>query len=247
LTPLIKHIKTVVLACFLLAANHLQAQYKIQGTVYDSSRSYPMVSVSVLSTNGKGTVTDVNGRYSVSVGEKDSIWFSYLGKPTVKFPVLKISDVTQFDIALQVSIQMLKEVKVLPRNYKQDSIQNRLDYAKIFDYRKPNLESMTSIGPTGAGIDINEVIRMFQFRKSKSTLRFQERLMQQEQDKSIDHRFSKALVRRLTNLTGEELDKFMALYRPTYEFTLYSSDYDFQLYIKESYKMFIKQKTTAQY
>jgi hypothetical protein len=142
---------------------------------------------------------------------------------------------------------MLKEVKVLPRNYKQDSIQNRLDYAKIFDYRKPNLESMTSIGPTGAGIDINEVIRMFQFRKSKSTLRFQERLMQQEQDKSIDHRFSKALVRRLTNLTGEELDKFMALYRPTYEFTLYSSDYDFQLYIKESYKMFIKQKTTAQY
>jgi plasmid maintenance system killer protein len=242
---LVKHIKTFVLACFLLAAHQLQAQYKIQGTVYDSSRSYPMVSVSVLSTNGNGAVTDANGHYSISVGEKDSIWFSYLGKPTIKFPVLKIADVSQFDISLQVSITVLKEVKVMPRNYKQDSIQNRLDYAKIFDFQKPNLGTMTSIGPTGAGIDMNELIRVFQFRKNKSTLRFQERLLQQEQDKSIDHRFNKALVRRLTNLSGEELDKFMVLYRPTYEFTLYSSDYDFQLYIKESYKIFMKQNPTV--
>jgi hypothetical protein len=231
----------------MLAANQVQAQYKVQGTVYDSSRSYPMISVSVLSTNGNGAVTDANGHYSISVGEKDSIWFSYLDKPTVKFPVLKIADVNQFDISLQVSIPVLREVKVQPRNYKQDSIQNRLDYAKAFEFRKPNLETMTSIGPSGPGIDVNEIIRSFQFRKNKSMLRFQERLLQQEQDKSIDHRFSKALVRRLTNLPDEELDKFMALYRPNYEFTLYSSDYDFQLYIKESYKMYIKQKTTAQH
>lgn len=244
---LIKHIKTFLLACLLLAAGQIHAQYRIKGTVYDSSRSYPMVSVTVLSTNGNGAVTDANGNYAISVGERDSIWFSYLGKPTIKFPVLKIADVTQFDIALQVSIPVLKEVKIMPRNYKQDSIQNRLDYAKVFDFRKPNLESMTSIGPSGAGIDINEVIRSFQFRKNKSTLRFQERLLQQEQDKSIDHRFNKALVRRLTNLDGEQLDRFMALYRPAYEFTLYSSDYDFQLYIKESYKMFIKQNPTAQH
>lgn len=236
------HIRLIVLSCFLLAANHMQAQYRIQGTVYDSSRSYPMLSVSVLSTNGAGTVTDANGRYSISVGEKDSIWFSYLGKPTIKFPVLGIRDVTQFDIALQVNIPVLKEVTVRPRNYKQDSIQNRLDYAKVFDFRKPNLGTMTSIGPTGAGVDINEMIRMFQFKKNKSTLRFQERLLEQEQDKFIEHRFSKALVRRLTNLSGEPLDQFMAQYRPTYEFTLYSNDYDFQLYIKEAYKMFTKNK-----
>ncbi|MCU7551233.1 carboxypeptidase-like regulatory domain-containing protein [Chitinophagaceae bacterium LB-8] len=247
MNQLIKHIKTLCCACILLIASQAQAQYKVQGTVYDSSRSFPMISVSVMSTSGNGTVTDANGHYSISVGEKDSIWFSYLGKPTIKFPVLKIADVTQFDISLQVAITVLKEVKVQPRNYKQDSIQNRLDYAKVFDYRRPNLENMTSIGQTGAGINLDEVIRSFQFRKNKSMLRFQERLLQQEQDKSIDHRFNKALVRRLTNLADEELDRFMALYRPTYEFTLYSNDYDFQLYIKESYKMFMKQKATAQH
>ncbi|MFN2438278.1 MAG: hypothetical protein ABR503_03695, partial [Chitinophagaceae bacterium] len=106
----------------------------------------------------------------------------------------------------------------------------------------PSLESMTSINAMGAGIDINELIRLFQFRKNKSMLRFQQRLLQQERDKFIDHRFSKALVRRLTELSDEALEKFMVLYRPSYEFSLYSSDYDFQFYIKEAHKKFIGNK-----
>jgi hypothetical protein len=223
----------------LLFAEVASAQYKVQGTVYDSSRSYPLEAVSVLSTNGRGTITNAEGFYQIEVREKDSIWFSYLQKPTVKFPILKIADVTQFDIALHVPITVLKDLKIRPRNYKEDSIQNRIDYAKVFNFRRPNVESMTSMNATGAGIDINELIRLFQFRKNKSTLRFQQRLLQQERDKFIDNRFNKALIRQLTKLSGETLEKFMALYRPGYEFSLYSSDYDFQFYIKEAHKKFI--------
>ena len=69
-------------------------------------------------------------------------------------------------------------------------------------------------------------------------LQFQQRLILQEQDKFIDHRFNKQLVRRLTNLTGEDLDSFMVIYRPSYEFTLLTSDYDFQSYIKKCYEQF---------
>lgn len=210
------------------------AQYKVQGTVLDSSRHYPVQSVTVQASNGRGTTTDAAGFYQLEVAAKDSVWFSYLGKPTRKFPVAKIADITQFDIALQINIPVLAEVKIRPRNYKRDSLQNREDYAKIFNFRKPNLESMTSIGPGGAGVDINELIRAFQFKKNKSTLRFQERLLQQEQDKFIDHRFAKALVRRLTNLDGAALDRFMVLYRPDFEFAAYTGDYAFQLYIKEN-------------
>jgi len=226
----------------LLFLQVVSAQYKVQGTVYDSSRSYPLQAVSVLSTSGRGTITNANGFYQIEVGERDSIWFSYLQKPTVKFPILKIADVTQFDIALHVPVTVLKDLKIRPRNYKQDSIQNRIDYAKAFDFRRPNFESMTSINAMGAGIDINELIRLFQFRKNKSTLRFQQRLLQQERDKFIDHRFNKALVRKLTGVSDEALEKFMVLYRPAYEFSLYSSDYDFQFYIKEAYKKFIGNK-----
>src|SRR5258705_10688569 len=130
---------------FLMATNSASAQfYKIKGTVYDSSRNYPMESVSVLSTSGKGTITNAEGYYEIEVMEKDSIWFSYLNKPTVKFPVLKINNPMGFDISLQVNVPVLKEVKIRPRNYKLDSIQNRIDYAKIFNYRKPGLKTNNS-------------------------------------------------------------------------------------------------------
>jgi len=224
----------IYLIAGLLLFQQATAQYTVQGTVLDSSRHYPLQAVTVQASNGAGTTTDTNGVYRLSVSAKDSVWFSYLGKPTRKFPVLKIADISQFDIALQVNVPVLPEVKIRPRNYKLDSLQNREDYAKIFNFRKPNLESMTSIGPGGAGIDIDELIRAFQFKKNKSTLRFQERLLQQERDKFIDHRFNKALVRRLTALDGDALDRFMVAFRPGFEFAAYTDDYTFQLYIKES-------------
>ncbi len=69
---------------------------------------------------------------------------------------------------------------------------------------------------------------------------FQNRLMAQEEEKFVDHRFNKALVRRLTALTGPELDSFMTAFRPPYIFAIITSDYDFQLYIKDSFERFKK-------
>ena len=226
-----------------MAALPATAQYRVQGTVLDSSRTYPLEAVSVLSTSGRGTITAADGSYTIEASDKDSLWFSYLGKPTQKFPVAKIQNLSQFDIALQVSIPVLAEIRLRPRNYRQDSLQNRLDYKKAFDFRRPNVESMTSIGPGGAGIDVNELIRLFQFRKNNSMMRFQERLLQQEEEKYIDYRFNAQLVRRLTGLEGEELKAFMQRYRPPYEFVQYSREYEFQLYIKESYKKYRREKS----
>lgn len=219
-----------------------KAQYKVKGTVYDSSRTYPLEAVSVIATNGRGVVTNSAGAYIIEVSDADSIQFSYLGKPTVKFPVKNIINLQQFDIALRVPVTMLKEVRIQPRNYRQDSLQNRRDYEKIFNFSKPNLGSMTSVGPMGAGIDVNELIRAFQFRKNRNLLRFQQRLLQQEQDKYIDYRFSKAVVRRLTGFEGDELTNYMNLYRPDYELVIQSSDYALGEYIKRTAASFKKQK-----
>jgi len=190
--------------------------------------------VTVLSTSGRGTVTNANGEYEIEVSEKDSIWFSYLNKPTVKFPVLKILTPLRFDISLQINIPVLKEVKIRPRNYRQDSIQNREDYAKIFNYRKPGLSAVTPQYGAAAGFDLDEIINVFRFKRNRALQSFQNRLIVQEQDKFIDHRFNKGLVRRLTSLTDQALDSFMQIYRPTYEFALLTGEYEFQKWIKDS-------------
>jgi len=202
------------------------------GTVYDSSRNYPMEAVSVLSTSGKGTITNSEGHYEIEVEEADSIWFSYLNKPTKKFPVLKIANPFEFDISLQVNVPLLKEVRIRPKNYKLDSLQNRIDYAKIFNYQKPKLKVVTPQFGVGAGFDLDEIINMFRFRRNRSMAAFQKRLLLEEQDKFIDHRFNKALVRRLTLLDGNQLDSFMRVFRPSFMFTKLSGDYEFQQYIK---------------
>lgn len=211
--------------------------------MYDSSRIYPIELVTVQSTAGKMAMTDSNGHYSIDVAEKDSIWFSYLGRPTPKYPVLKIADVTQFDIALRLKNEVMKEVRVRTRNYKEDSAQNRKDYAKAFNFRRPSLGTMTSVTSSGVGFDVGEIIRLFQFRKNRSMEKFRERLEQEERDKFVDHRFTKALVKRLTGITQEtELLDFMRKYRPTYEFTAGTSDYDFQFFIKIAYEEYRKTK-----
>ena len=218
--------------------------FKLRGTVYDSTRNYPLSSVSVLTSSGKGTATDIFGNYEIEVKETDSIWFSYLNKPTIKYAVAKIFDASHFDIALHVNVPVLKEVIVKPRNYKLDSIQNRIDYAKAFNWEKPKLTpSVNSDG--GVGFDLEEIIRIFQFRKNKSAAAFRERLLTEEREKFIDHRFNKALVLRLTGLVGAGRDSFMAICRPGYEFCLYTSDYDFQYYIRKCYEAYKLQKSDA--
>lgn len=224
-----------ILIVLLLFSSSVSGQlYKIRGTVYDSSRNYPIELVSVLSTSGKGTVTNSEGYYEIEVMEKDSIWFSYLNKPTMKFPVMKIVNPMGFDISIQVNIPVLKEVKIKPKNYRLDSIQNRIDYAKIFNYQKPKIRTVTPQYGAGMGFDLDEIINMFRFKRNKSIASFQQRLLQEEREKYISFRFNKALVRRLTMLEGHQLDSFMRVFRPSYLFTSMAGDYEFQYYIKES-------------
>lgn len=233
--------RTLFFFFFLLLSHTALAQYKVKGTVYDSSRTFPIEAVTVQSTGGRITATDSNGRYQIEVAERDSIWFSFLGKSTPKYPVLKIQDVMQFDLALRLRTSVLKEVFVRNRSYKEDSVQNRRDYAKAFDFRRPSLGTMTSVSSSGVGFDVQEIIRLFQFRKNKSMELFRLRLEQEERDKFINRRFTKVLVKRLTGIAAdEELTDFMKRYRPTYEFAAGTSDYQFQFFIKVAYSEYKK-------
>ena len=216
----------------------------ISGTVYDITKKTPIEAVSVISTSGYGTVTDSLGHYSIQVYESDSIYFSYLNKPTPKYPVLSISNLAAFDISILKKIGELPNVFVRQRSYKLDSLKNREDYAKIFNYRKPGLRS--SMNPTpgsfGVGLDLNELINMFRFKRNRSMLAFQQRLLKEEQDKFIEHRFSKSLVRTLTKLTTPELEEFMKEYRPTLDMAESMNDLEFGQFIVDAFKYYSRNK-----
>jgi hypothetical protein len=148
-----------------------------------------------------------------------------------------MASLTQFDISLGVTVKSgyrtLKEVVVFARSYREDSMENRRTYADVFNYSRPTIK--TSISPGGAvGADVDEIINMFRFRRNKHLKLFQARLEQQEQDHFVSYRFNKNFVRRITGLTGADLDTFMVRYLPTYEFASTADEVTFNKYILNS-------------
>jgi hypothetical protein len=214
----------------------------ISGTVYDISARRPLEAVAVYSKSGAGTITDSLGKYTITIPKKDSIWFSMIGKSTVKFAVDTINNVDNFNVMIHVYAAQLPDVKVRNSYYKLDSIQNRQDYAKIFNFRKPTIRTSTNpnFNPGGvtAGFDLDELINMFRTKRNRSIEALQKRLLEQEQDKYIDHRFSKQFVRKITKLQSPELETFMAYYRPPFDTLQLLNDLELGYYIEKSFEQY---------
>jgi len=236
-------IVAVVVSVFVSTAN---GQLTVSGTVYDVTKTIPVKEVNVKATNGNSTISDSNGRYSIVTAKNDSLTFFYQGKPTAKFSVNQIADIANFDISLHIKVsekfKTLREVRVYAKNFQQDSIANREQYAKLFNYQKPGIRPTTD-GYTGAaGLDLDELINVFRFKRNKQMRRMQERLQEQEQENYINYRFNKTTVKRITRLTGKDLELFMKQYRPDFEFTENSSLVSFYQYILNASYQFKRER-----
>ena len=210
-----------------MASLRTHAQVEVKGAVYDKSRLFAMQGVSVLGTAGQGTMTDSTGHYVIRLGADDSIYFSYLGKYTARFPVKGIVAGYPLNISLAVVIDSLPLVVVRPKLYRYDSLENREEYRRVFEYEPDYFAS----GSGGVGLNLD---MLFSGKKNRQMLALQRRLLEEERDKYVDHRFNKTLVRKITGLKAPALDTFMRVYRPSYEFIQNcENDYEFYKYIKD--------------
>jgi len=214
-----------------------KSQIWLTGKVYDSTRMVTIPAVKVMTKKGEMTYTDSIGRYGITVTKDDSVSFTYRGKSTNFFPVKQINYPAGFDVALQIVVQdryqTLKEVVVVGKSYRQDSLENRERYRKIFEL-SPNGLQITSSG----NLDPNSLIASFKFRKNKVMRSFQNRLITEEQEKFVDSRFTKSLVRQITRFNDRDLERFMKLWRPSYELVAFSEEYQFYQYILDASRYF---------
>ena len=164
----------------------------------------------------------------------------------MKYPVDTISNTDRFNVMLHLRAFDLPEVTVRNSFYKFDSLQNRRDNAKGFDFRKPTLRlsSNPNYNPGGltVGFDINEIINMFRVKRNNSLLHLQRRLIMQEQDNYVSSRFTKPFVRKITKLTSPELDSFMVRYRPDYETVLRLNDLELGYMVQKDYEIYRSQR-----
>ena len=111
----IKINKLVAFACFLLYsfAVYPQSNIRITGTVTDNmGETLVGVTIVAKSNPSRGVVTDVDGKYEISVPAKDILIFSYVGYVSKEVPV-GTKDNQLINVELDESSEMLEEVSVV--------------------------------------------------------------------------------------------------------------------------------------
>ena len=128
----------------------------ITGSVTDEYGE-PMIGVAVMGKNSrKGAVTDIDGKYTISVNQDEVLVFSYLGYLSHE---VKVSNQTRIDVSLNPDVKQLETVVVTALGIK------RAEKTLTYNVQQLNTEYLTamkdanimnSISGKVAGVTINQ-------------------------------------------------------------------------------------------
>ena len=144
-----------------------QSMIQTSGKVVDGDTNEPIIGCNVLVQNAdKGTITDVDGSYSLSVPNNAVLVFSYLGYKTIEIPVNGSSTI---DVTLSPNSELLDEIVVVDFGYgavkksdltgsvasigaKELSKIPIVDVAQAMTGRLPGVNVVTTDGSPGAEV-----------------------------------------------------------------------------------------------
>lgn len=127
----------LILFCIGICTNVLWAQSKVSGVVMDKELNEPLAGVNVLQKGTTvGTVTDMDGKYSLEVTGNATLVFSYLSMKTIEEPVNGRSVI---NVSMTSDSEVLGEVVVTALGIKRES------------------KTLTYAAQTVGGKDLNEI------------------------------------------------------------------------------------------
>ncbi len=209
------------------------AQTIIKGEVRDLADNSLMENVNVKNIyTQEGLTLKANGLFSIQVKKGELVEFSKVGYQTVRVRIVSEKEPEYYKIVLSKTPIELREVDIRgkPLDFKKDSVRYRKTYDIVM--RKDRKED----------VDMRSMPLAMLSKKNRQEWAFQEMYEQWEQEKYIDYVFNDKLVHRITYLEKEELQTFMKVYRPRYDFVRNVSEYEYLDYIKSCYYHFKKSK-----
>lgn len=138
-----------IILVFLAGINLLNAQDAIfKGTIKDSKSGETLIGVNVVSEDKTGTVTDINGQYSLKLKEgKHKITFSFLGYGTqVKQIDLKAGQDEMYNLDLIVDSKQLELVVVTGSQYEKKVSEEVVSIDVVKPYLIQNTNATTLAG-----------------------------------------------------------------------------------------------------
>ena len=123
----------------------------LTGTVIDASTNEPLVGVNIkVKGETSGTITDVDGKFNISVMSKSQLEISYIGyKPLV----LMVGDLGVMTIKMESDNEVLDEVVVIGEGtQKKVSITGAITTAKGVDFKVPSSSFTSALAGKLAGV-----------------------------------------------------------------------------------------------
>ncbi|MEN5086639.1 hypothetical protein ABE426_09240 [Sphingobacterium faecium] len=231
----------VILLLFFAIVPTAIAQKKIEGIVSDFHTKQRISKVTIRNVRTNEEVyNNTKGEFSILAEKGDAL----IAISREYFPdtvVVSMSPVILFHLKRE-SIY-IDEVSVVAKKDPDEILKKaKTDYEKAF--RLSESGDLFSVGQNGAGLSINSIYSLFS-REAKNSKRLKKLIENDYKDNVIEYKFSTQLVSRTTGLTGDELDKFRRIFKPSYFFIISCTQYELTNYIKDCYQKY--QKNPSRY
>jgi hypothetical protein len=198
-------------------------QNAIRGSITDIATKMPIARANVKNIyTGGGMSTDSIGQFNIKCKAGELIEISHVGYNTVRVRI-KSNTAEFYNIVMQPASRKIKEIVIREQtqNYVIDSIATADKYRIVL--AQPSFDDY----------DLkNGVIGMLS-KQQRQKWAFIEMMGNWEKEKYVDYMFNEKKIARWTKMPPEKLERFMRIYRPSYEFVRNTNEYTFMKYVKD--------------
>ncbi|WP_426668869.1 hypothetical protein ACPPVU_21910 [Mucilaginibacter sp. McL0603] len=206
-----------LLVITLLLGNALYAQSLIKGNVVEAGSNTKLADVFVKDiTNKQITLTDKSGKFEIRSETGHILVFT---TPGYVDDTLYVVDLTQKHVELKTRTIALSGVNITS---------SRLPFDPHKEY--PDVYTKSKVYPLSPSSWFS--------KDARDARRLKHYFEHEEQEKKVDEVFNRVYVGSIVPLKGQDLENFMTLYRPTYDFITSNNSESLAVYINDSYKKY---------
>jgi hypothetical protein len=203
------------LLCFTAGAVH--AQSLLKGEVRERGNNSKITNVFVRDINNNQMVlADNNGNFAIRTTTGHTL---IINSPGYVSDTLYVIDMTPKKINMTVMTIALKQVNI---NSTRNGFDPHQEYPEIYQKSKVYVLSPSS----WFGKEAHDARRLKRY------------FAMEQEDRKVDEVFNMVYVGSLVPLKGKDLEDFMTLYRPSYDFVKSNNRVSMAVYVNDCYKKF---------
>ncbi|QTE34670.1 carboxypeptidase-like regulatory domain-containing protein [Mucilaginibacter sp. P25] len=208
----------LILSALLFWAYTVNAQTTVKGTVVELGKNNKMSDVFVRDNqNRQMTLTDSKGNFTIRTETGHTLIFS---SPGYVSDTLYVTDFTNKKIEMVAQTIALRQVNI---SAKRETFDAHKEYPEVYTRAK-----VYPLSPTS-----------WFSKEAKDARRLKKYFKHEEEERHVDEVFTMNYVQSIIPLRGQELENFMTIYRPSYEFVKNNNGPSMAVYINDSYKKYL--------